>query len=340
MGVFVLGQVGSTLYGVDATSGEWKESTDHGVTWVGQGRNPSDDFGTDMVHELFEANGYRFVVDGANPSKLWRTTAGSYTGWTDITPAGMPAATISRPSIAAHNGSALLIGNYGFYTAGAYPGAYVWRSTDDGANWSLVINLPDSTNRHVHAIRFDPADATKAFVTIGDDPPGRGVYYSADSGATWTQGGTDRYGIDLAFPTTPAGYPERVYADGDGPYQPHVLAFWRAKLSTAGSQPHPHIWYDQNGEDTGGTWMASVRGSIITAEGNLFYISTSEDSAAYGGRYGVWLAEGPLHVAPVLLEELDGSWDFPRVKFGKTFESGAYLLNTRYRMTRPKFVGQ
>jgi hypothetical protein len=99
------------------------------------------------------------------------------------------------------------------------------------------------------------------------------------------------------------------------------------------------VWFDDAPIDGGASWKGSTRGLFSTSEGNLFFITTGE-GGGIGTRYGVWMARGPWYTSPVLLEEHSAPWDFPTYNYGQTFEIGPYLLNTRYRMTRPKFAGQ
>ena len=52
------------------------------------------------------------------------------------------------------------------------------------------------------------------------------------------------------------------------------------------------------------------------------------------------MAKGPWFTSPILLEATTAPWDFPTYNYGITYEVGPKLVNTRYRMTRPKFAGQ
>lgn len=61
----------------------------------------------------------------------------------------------------------------------------IQRSTDGGATWAKMTNLPDSAwtaGDGVIAIRFDPQNAGVVYASA----PGSGVWRSADNGATWS----------------------------------------------------------------------------------------------------------------------------------------------------------
>jgi len=72
------------------------------------------------------------------------------------------------------------------YLAESYEGVY--RSTDGGQNWTLVLRTPSVVQRMFqHCIAYDPAtigptNASRWYVAI----PSNGLYRSEDGGATWT----------------------------------------------------------------------------------------------------------------------------------------------------------
>jgi hypothetical protein len=352
MGVYVIAKnpTGGKLYGFSATTGNWSTSTD-GVTWTDQGRQPETDFGSKAVSIVFSGTSWWVTaLDG----KLWRGTVDTFNAWTNVTPA-TPANTIGRYLNAAHNGTVLFYSNYGligkYSTPGDPSGAYVYKSTDGGITWTTSLSIPAA--RHVHCVRVDPTDANKIHVNVGDQGAwgGFGYYYSPDAGVTWYQGASgnattgaapsNRYGIDICCPPGVSGTPGRIFMEGDGNAQPHVFQFYRANLGSGmyNAKIDATVWFDDAPIDGGASWKGSTRGLFSTSEGNLFFITTGE-GGGIGTRYGVWMARGPWYTSPVLLEEHSAPWDFPTYNYGQTFEIGPYLLNTRYRMTRPKFAGQ
>ena len=86
------------------------------------------------------------------------------------------------------------------YAGGAYGG--VWKTTDDGANWSPVSDgLPSLA---VGALAIDPADANTLYLGTGegsssaDSYYGAGLFKSTDAAAHWTKiGGTNFDGCHL-----------------------------------------------------------------------------------------------------------------------------------------------
>lgn len=353
MGVWVIAKNPSTniLYGMDVNTANWVKTTD-GVTWVDQGRSSEIDFNSKPVSIVFSGTTWWVTaLDG----KLWKGTVDTFNSWTDVTPPGMPTNTIGRYLNAAHNGTVLFYSNYGLagkYNTPADPsGAFIYKSSDGGTTWATVLSVPAA--RHVHCVRVDPTDPLKIHVNIGDQGAwgGFGYYYSPDAGTTWYQAASgsatvgalpsNRYGIDICFPAGFSGTPGRIFMEGDGTAQPHVYQYFRANFGSTmySAKIDPTIWFDDLPMDRGDSWKGSVRGLYAASEGNIFFISTGENGGI-GTRYGIWLAKGPWFTSPVLLEELPSPWTFPTYNFGQTFEVGPYLLNTRYRMTRPKFAGQ
>lgn len=353
MGVYVVGQSGSTLYGERADNARWSTSTDHGATWSTEGTGPADSFGAGhRVIEVIAGGGYLFAVSvpanaagAANPgtatgtAKVWRSATLTGT-WTDITPGDQPANTIGRHSLLAYIGDRLFYGNYGLDgnytlgTPGTWPGGIVWRSTAaDGSGLTSVMTATGM--RHVHAIVADPADATRIAVTVGDET-GSGTWFSSNSGASFTKRNTDdRYGIGLVWGA------DAIVMEGDGPYEAHVIrlpltALTGTTTDTRTLIPAP----DSRPVDDVTTWRGTARSIIETAEGNLFFTTTAE-AGATGTRYGAWLAKGPDWRKAVLLEELaDAPWDAVVAKVGSTYQSGDWLLCTRFRIRCPRFTGQ
>lgn len=331
LGRKVVGLNAGKLYAKHLTTGHWQTSTDQGDTWTDQVFSLSSNPGiSDPVQMIFA--GANMYVWG-NDSKLYRNTIDTFSGWTDVT-GPWPANTTGRPEIAAHNGTVLLYGNYN----GAAPfGAEIWRSVDDGDTWAQVLDV--TTTKHVHAIVFDPSDATSVWASLGDFGSGfsgHGLYHSADSGATWAATSVDGlYGINMVIPAAVNNVPRRVILEGDGQARPHLMQFYVASQAATGVLTDGLLYPDTN-DLAGRDWSGTARGIIHTSEGNIVYMTTNEQGAV-GTRNGVWIARGPWFTTPTLLEDLG---PVLRWAFNKTFESGDYLFNERYRLTRPKFAGQ
>jgi hypothetical protein len=332
IGVSVIGQRTSNgrLYGVNATNGHWVYSDTNGTTWTDTGQSPSVNPGGSVIELVFHST-FMYAVTIAG--KVWRNTIDTFTGWTDVSVSATPAGTTGRPGICVSNGTYLFYGNYNSTLPGD---AYVWRSADDGTTWVEVLHV--ATARHVHAIAPDPANLAHIFATLGDaSQAGNGLYYSASNGAaaSFVRISSNRYGINLAFPPAVSGVPARIILEGDGVAQPHLLSYYLALAGATDFKTDPLVWPD-TAPASGASWAGTARSLAVTSEGNIVWISTAENGAV-GTRDGLWMARGPWFTTPVLLEELTGAvWP----SYGRTYESGAYLLNYRYRMLRPKFAGQ
>lgn len=314
MGVVVVGQRNGRLYGVNASNGHWETSDNDGTTWTDTGVSPSAGNPAANVVQLVNHNSYVFALAA---DKIYRNAPDTWVDWTDVSVPSLPATTAARVDVLASNDTYLYYGNYGTADPGE---AHVYRSPDNGANWTAVLDVP--TARHVHAIAVDPNSPTHIFVTMGDSGnAGYGLYYSADSGDTWTRISSNRYGINMAFAPAVGLTPARLLMEGDGSAQPHIMGYWLGDVGTP-TVTHGVTWPPA-------TWAGTARGMLLTSEGNLFYISTSE-SGAVGTKDGVWMARAPLFTSPTLCEDITATtW-----AYGKSYQSGAYIINARYRMRR------
>jgi len=321
IGVSVLGQNGSRLYGSKVSNSHWCYSDDSGDNWTDTGTatttNPSN-----TVIELLFFGSYMYAV--TSDGKIYRNTPEVWTGWVEKSVSAAPVGTTGRPSVLACNGAYLFYGNYNASSPGE---SHIWRSADNGNNWTEVLSVP--TARHVHAVAVDPSNLAHIFVTLGDaSHAGKGLYYSSDSGANWTRISSNRYGIDMAFNPVVGLIPARILMEGDGTNQPHIMHYLQQNVGTP-SDTYGAVWPNS-------TWLGTVRGIKLTSEGNLFYISTSE-SGVVGTKDGVWVARGPLfvHDAALLEDITAATWIYE-----KTYECGGYLFNFTKRMAKVKFEGQ
>lgn len=322
LGVSVVGLSSGRLYGINTSTGHWVYSDDVGVNWTDTLQSPSVNPGTSAIIQLIFHSTY--VIAVTSDGRLFRNTKDTYTGWTTITVAAAPVGTTGRIDICVSNGTYLYYGNYNASSPGE---AHIWRSSDNGDTWSEVFSEP--TGRHIHALYVDPNASTRIFATVGDaTSAGKGLYVSHDSGGTWARLSSNRYGIDLVIPSTN----NRVVLEGDGLNQPHIFTYDYANaVAGVTGNTDSLIAYDYVAAD----WQGTARSIAITSDGNLFYVTTAE-SGATGTREGIWVAKGPGLTVPFLLEEITGSsWPY-----GKTYETGGFLFNYKYKMSKPKFTGQ
>ncbi len=167
----------------------------------------------------------------------------------------------------------------------AYGGAGLFRSTDGGASWeSLGLEQTGSIARVV----IDAADPQRLFVAamgqLWEDDAGRGVFRSADGGATWEQ---------VLFVDEGTGCIDLVQRPDD----PDVLfaATWerrrRAEAFDYGG-PGSGVYRSDDGGDT---WQR-VGGGLPEA---------SED----GGRIGLALCDAQPDVMAAIYAAADGTFD-------------------------------
>jgi hypothetical protein len=78
----------------------------------------------------------------------------------------------------------LFLGEYGPKEA-AYSKT-LWKSADDGRNWSAVFTAPARNGLHIHRVVVDPYTQDVWFTT-GDGSENRGVYRSTDGGTHFTR---------------------------------------------------------------------------------------------------------------------------------------------------------
>lgn len=316
------------LYGRNITTDMWSTSTDSGANWTSSGIAVTNNPVTagSVLEVVFHST---FMVAVTDNAELHRATIDDFDSWTDISAPGVPAGTTGRQGVLASNGSVLLYGNY---NASVGEGAYVWRSTDDGANWTEVMTV--AAARHVHAVAFE-SDGKTAWATVGDDiAASGGLYRSVDAGVTWTRVSATRYGIDIAFAPSFEGIPSRVILEGDGTAEAHLFAF--REEGNPDAVTDPLVWYDDDPADAGASWAGSTRALVYTSEKNLIFATTGE-GGAIGTRYGLWIAKGPWYNNVRLLEEFT---EAASPAWLKSFESGGYVLNGIQRITKPIFRDQ
>jgi|GEM_PF-5988462 len=300
IGVSIMGCAGARLYGVSLASGHWCYSDDQSATWRDAGSAPITCPGTNAGIQLVFHQQFMILI--TTDGRLYRAPRDAWAAWADISVPDRPADTRGRYDSLASVDGALLYGNYNNSLPG---GAFVWRSTDDGATWDEVLTVPAA--RHVHCI---VADGRTVYATLGDSAQlGAGLYQSDDAGLSWRRIAADRYGINMVV------HPSGLLIEGDGPHQPHIIGYADGALQ-------PVITPDP-------LWQGTARGICLTDAGDLWYISTAEGGAV-GTRDGLWTARGPWFSQAVLREDLTGAmWP----AYTKTYACGPYLFNYRYRIT-------
>lgn len=146
-------------------------------------------------------------------------------------------------------------------------GATLYRTTDGGSNWTTLSGLP---NLSITYIAIDPADETRLWVTFSGFNGSNKVYYSSDSGATWSN-------FSDGLPQLPCN--TIVYHEGssDGLYVGTDAGVYYRDTNYATWQPYSDGLPD-----------------VVVSELEIHYASSTVVASTYGR--GVWNA--PLFVAP------------------------------------------
>ena len=134
------------------------------------------------------------------------------------------------------------------------PAGGIWKSLDDGANWTpLSDNLPQIG---VSGIAIDPSDSNVIYIATGDDDAGDsysiGVMKSTDAGQTWNTTG-------LSYLYTNYKTTNEIYVDPTN---------------------NNHIWVAstdglQKSEDGGDTWNIKQEGNIVDFKLHPNYVDNS-----------------------------------------------------------------
>lgn len=171
----------NTLYAVKNDGSRLaSKSVDYGTTWT--------DFNKIFDAELYSIfatkDGILFVCEGATPlhpagEKVWRSIDDG-ANWTNVFTTTFGIITVWQWCQSEIDGT-IYAGEYTGYDSDN--ACYLWKSIDDGANWTR-IDLTMYGDRHVHHVMVDPI-TNRLYVSFGDI--NTRTYYSDDSGTTWTR---------------------------------------------------------------------------------------------------------------------------------------------------------
>ncbi len=298
------------LYAGSASGGLWK-STDAGQSWAAI---------TDDLPSL--AIGGVAVLPG-NPNVVVIATGEATINIDRVAGVGILRSTDAGASwISTSLGYAMSQG-HGFHfvesnpingtlLAGATNG--LWRSTDEGANWTLVKDGGDYYDG-----AWKPGNANTCFVAKGDDSLGNNVKISTDDGLTWDKAGTGQP-LSLLIGKTKiamsADDPNTIYALYAEPTFPSDLvglyrstdggATWMDR-GTSTNIPGGQGWYnlslaaDPNDIDRviaggvnvfrstdGGATFASISGAVHVDHHAIAYRPGSPDDVFVGTDGGIW----------------------------------------------------
>jgi hypothetical protein len=189
-----------TLYTSGATTGQLMRSTDNGTTW-----EEVYQFSSDPGFIFIDSSNFIFV-NSWNSSSINRSTDGGHTFSTvlHLECGSRVYGTGSDGGMIEDRNGNLYIGEYGDSVA------RIWKSTNQGAAWSLIVNWTATLNaRHIHAL-YCAYDGS-IYASAGDDISPyffRAIFRSTDEGETWTKV-LDRQ------PTTITGSSDTVFFGGD-----------------------------------------------------------------------------------------------------------------------------
>lgn len=318
----ILGVSSTKAYGRNIVNGRYTTSTD-GVNW------------TDELQSVvtFTPNILEIVVDETNslmyavPSdaKLYRATLDDFASWVEIQPPTLPANTTGRSGCLKTNGTYLFYGNYNQNNVDR---AQIYRSADNGDTWTVVANL--TNGRHVHAVYVDPTNSARIFAVIGDaNDADKGLWVSLNSGDTWTHLSSNFYGINLVYQPTTGGVPARIVMEGDGNIDAHILHYPYSMIETPSPTFATNMWYTS---EEPGNWKGTIRAMCLTSNGDLFYVSTSENlGIPQSEKDAIWLAKGSDFSRRIMLEDITED----KFAYYHTKEFNGYLLYNRYRTPLP-----
>ncbi len=134
----------------------------------------------------FDVQGYKAAFEEAIEQDAARSSSAPFgfdAAWTTQGP-GNAGARINTIEIDPNNDDVIYIG---------YSGGGVFKTTDDGANWTPIFD--DQPYLSIGSIKVDPNNSNIVYVGTGDPNVtgfpfvGNGIYKSEDGGSTWTQSG-------------------------------------------------------------------------------------------------------------------------------------------------------
>ena len=267
----VLNQIDGRLFGVqDTRFGVMKVSDDEGVTWkdyynfgsaFGLG-NPRIDF-------IEKFNGYEFVGIRDATTGMAQLVRGNVSGYQSVLTFTQGRYMVNDWSWTTYHNT-IVVTEYG---QNADVPARAFKSTDNGANWTVIYTAPAGTN-HIHSAKFDPYTGF-LYLSYGDNVTE--LLRSKDRGETWERLDNDLSNkvISMAF------QPDAVYMACDYYGGTSLLRVWdkqNEKLFRLSPQAKVHnvhtyaVYFDRTGNLW---WYSFADGGVTTTDRHSsFYISS------------------------------------------------------------------
>jgi len=264
---------GAVLYALGKDSSLYK-STDEGATWTFKSYNSNVNAANGTF--LKTSTGTLLAGGIGTPATVWRSTNDG-TSWTKVHT--MAADSLARP-MAVTAWAIDPVTNY------IYLGEYqtvdtaistvnVYRSTDDGATWSVFHAFPGPAStsadkvRHVHAIQWDSV-MQRIVVMTGDSDPAAGIYRVNSAGTALEPLVTNRMVTNIPGVTEGGraiGYipfPDYIVYCGDATGNPWLMRVARADLggATINAQRLYRVnsttWFSIKASADGSRWLFSA----------------------------------------------------------------------------------
>jgi len=171
----------NTLYAVKNDGSKLaSKSVDYGTTWTDFNKV----FDANLYSIFATKDGILFVCEGAHlhspeSEKVWRSVDDG-ANWTQVFSTSVGIITVWGWCQSEIDGT-IYAGEYTGY--GSTNACYLWKSVDDGENWTR-IDLTMYGDRHIHHVMVDPI-TNRLYVSFGDI--NLRTYYSDDDGENWTR---------------------------------------------------------------------------------------------------------------------------------------------------------
>jgi len=266
---------GLTLYATERDN-TLRKSTDGGLSWVKRGYH-ANGFGGSMTF-VKTAAGTLLTFKVAFPlSNVLMRSADDGATWTEVYSDPSRMAIDIRPM---HATSMRQDPVTGYIYWGEYQGANIaatiriFRSTDDGATWSVwkEFDGPTSSNpnkiRHVHAVEWDPIMGRITFM-IGDDDPKAGIYRVNAAGTD-----VEPMVTNDMLPAYPAQrwarsicyipFPDYIVWGGDTMSSPYIMRMARSEVGKANPaverlyKANSTMWFAQRASEDGTRWIMTA----------------------------------------------------------------------------------